>query len=268
MTIKPYNLTIKMKPTHLIALLSLAAITCSAIAAPTDRSYYVTELTTQQKFDVYNDGRNTYLESIPGLVVTGATADGERYIVNGVPHEIRGFMNGKPITVIRGVAPAPKPVVPDPAAVKAQIKQLTERLETLSSRVQPATLAAAQAAVVPQVVSQFNTTAAVQQTAIAQEIKTRRPTVNDLFIYRVSPTDENLRLLIERWSKSVGWTAVWDVDRDILIGNAGEKANDFRSAIRWVLASTELGDLVVKPCFYNNSVIRVVRKTVKCNPND
>jgi hypothetical protein len=69
-----------------------------------DRSYYVTELAAQQKFDVYNDGHNTYIASIPGLVVTGATADGERYIVDGVPMQIRGYMNGKPTTVGRGTS--------------------------------------------------------------------------------------------------------------------------------------------------------------------
>jgi hypothetical protein len=81
----------------------LVAPSLSALAA-TDRSYYVTELAAQQKFDVYNDGHNTYIESIPGLVVTGATADGERYIVDGVPMQIRGHMNGRPIRGGRGAS--------------------------------------------------------------------------------------------------------------------------------------------------------------------
>jgi len=42
----------------------------------------------QQKFDVFNYGHNTYLESVPGLVMTGATADAERYIVNGAPNQV------------------------------------------------------------------------------------------------------------------------------------------------------------------------------------
>jgi len=73
-----------MKTTLRIAVLTLAfSTTLSALAAPADRSYYVTELANQQKFAVFNDGYNTYLESVLGLVVTCATADGERYIVNG-----------------------------------------------------------------------------------------------------------------------------------------------------------------------------------------
>ena len=111
-----------------------------AFAAPADRSYYVNELANQQKFDVFNDGHNTYLEPVPGLVVTGATADGERYIVNGVPQQIRGFMSGKAITVVRGTAPLPKPVGPDPGVVNAQIRQLSDKLDAITAKI-PATSA-------------------------------------------------------------------------------------------------------------------------------
>lgn len=261
-----------MKPTLLIAILALTATTTlSAAAATTDRRYYVTELAPQQKFDVYNDGQNTYLESIPGLVVTGATADGERYIVNGVPQQIRGFINGKPITVMRGLPPLPKPPSPDPAAVSAQIKQLTEKLESLSSQVQPKTLQALAAPGVAgaSVAAPSNTATPAAGTRIAPgDHLGRAPTINDTLTYRVSRNDENLRLLVDRWAKMVGWTAIWDVEKDILISTSGEKISDFKTTVRWLLTSTEFGDLVVKPCFYNNSVVRVVRKTVKCNPKE
>ena len=107
----------------------------SAFAAPADRSYYVTELANQQKFDVFNDGHNTYLGSIPCLVVTGATADGERCIMDGVPQQIRGFMNSKQITVVRVTPPIPKPAAPDPAVVNAQIKQLRDKLDAFTTKV-------------------------------------------------------------------------------------------------------------------------------------
>lgn len=267
-----------MKPTLLFAFVALAMTSWSSAAATPDRSYYVTELASQQKFDVYNDGRNTYLESIPGLVVTGATADGERYIVNGVPQQIRGFMNGKPITVVRGTPPAPKPAAPDPAVVNAQINQLSEKLNQLAAKV-PAKPATAQNGTTDSAADTVGSRASARGemeggAAIApqpghQPIPiTRRPTVGDVYKYRVSPTDENLRLLVERWSTMVGWKAIWDVDKDILIGTSGEKTGDWKTAIRWVLSSTKFGDLAVKPCFYNNSVVRVVRETVKCNPNE
>jgi hypothetical protein len=268
-----------MKTTFLIAILTLAvSTTLSPAAAATDRNYYVTELAPQQKFDVYNDGRNTYLESIPGLVVTGATADGERYIVNGVPQQIRGFLNGKPITVVRGTPPVPKPVAPDPAVVNAQIKQLTEKLNQLAAKV-PAKPTTARDGTTDTAADTVGSHAAsrgegeraagVAPQSGRQPIPVpQRPSISDVYKYRVSPTDENLRLLVERWSTMVGWKAIWDVDKDIPIGTSGEKTGDWKTAIRWVLSSTKFGDVAVKPCFYNNSVVRVVRETVKCNPNE
>lgn len=194
-----------MKPTILLASLALAATSVYATAA-TDRSYYVTELEAQQRFDVYNDGHNTYLESIPGLVMTGATADGERFIVNGVPPQIRGFMNGKPITVVCGTAPVPKPTAPDATAVTAQIKQLTEKLDSLSAKVQPKT---------PQTVALASAGTTQPQTAPmapsavptsyrAGNKNAQLPSaagfisVAERMTWNVSPRDQNLRLLIER----------------------------------------------------------------------
>jgi hypothetical protein len=279
-TIKPHNLTPKMKPFLLIAFLALATTTLSAAAA-TDRSYYVTELAAQQKFDVYNDGRNTYLESIPGLVVTGATADGERYIVDGVPQQIRGFMNGKPITIVRGIPPLPKPAAPDAAAVNAQIKQLTEKLDSLSSKVQPKTTQPVQVAVASTGAAggaariPASAAAVVATTGFRPGDKVASVPAAARFIsatekikWHVDPRDQNLRLLIDRWTAFVGWTAVWDVDRDIPISTGDEYVGDFKSAVRRVLSSTELSDVQLKPCFYSNSVVRVVRKTAKCNPNE
>lgn len=268
-----------MKPNLLIAILTLAttAAWSNAAAAATDRSYYVTELATQQKFDVYNDGRNTYLESIPGLVVTGATADGERYIVNGVPQQIRGFMNGKPITVVRGTPPIPKPTAPDPAVVDAQIKQLSAKLDELTAKVpgksvapQANTAGSAAGANGPLGVAHGENPVSSTAPHLGRQVPATRngPSISDVYTYRIASSDGTLRNVIESWSKMVGWKAIWDVDRDILISTPGQKAGDWKTAIRWVLSSSKFGDLAVKPCFYNNSVVRVVRETVKCNPNE
>jgi hypothetical protein len=280
-----------MKPNLLIAILTLAMTAAwSDASAATDRSYYVTELTIQQRFDVYNDGRNTYLESIPGLVVTGATADGERYIVNGVPQQIRGFMNGKPITVIRGLPPAPKPAAPDTTAVSSKIAELTKKIESLTAQVKPAasvteassasTVGTPNSASMNSAPKALPSAQAVIPAALSASVETRsagapvatlrKPTspTDQVQSFTVAPSDHVLRLVVERYARMVGWNAVWDVERDIPIGNSGEKTTDFKSAVRWILTATELGDLTVKPCFYNNAVVRVVRKTVKCNPNE
>lgn len=262
-----------MKTKNLIITLALSAVALNAWAVP-DRSYYVTELVTQQKFDVYNDGRNTYLESIPGLVVTGATADGEFYIVKGVPNQIKGFMNGKPITFLRGAPPAPKAAPrPDAAAVGAELKRLTEELSTLTKaseakRQTPLAPAAAGGIAAPGAAVVANAVSTVPVAAALKPATPQRLSATDIAMWRVTPSDGNLRLLIDRWSTVIGWKAIWDVDRDIPIETTDEKSNDFKSAVRRVLASTELGDVQVKPCFYSNQVIRIVRKTTKCNPTE
>lgn len=249
-----------MKTFHILAPLLLAAICTNAIAA-TDHGYYVTELSSQQRFDIFNDGQNTYVQSVPGLIVSGATADGDMFIVHGVPGTIRGYLNGKPITIIRGAPPAIKPVPLDAAAVKAKLKKLTDDLAALSAKASPhttmATAVARSASVVP------STTATVTSSTIPG-----KPNIYDVMVWTVTPADQNLRQLIDRYAKTVGWTSQWDVAKDIPINFADKKPNDFKSAVRRVLASTEFGDLKVKPCFYSNAVVRVVPKTTKCNPNE
>lgn len=55
--------------------------------------------------------------------------------MNGVPPLIRGLMNGKLITIVRATPQIPRPVVRDPAVMKRQIKQLTEKLDALPAMV-------------------------------------------------------------------------------------------------------------------------------------
>ena len=263
-----------MKLSSFIASLLLAVVSVGAMAA-TDRSYYVTELAPQQKFDVYNDGRNTFLQSIPGLTVTGATADGEFFIVKGVPSTIKGFMNGKPITVLRGTPPIMQTARLDSSEVHAKIQQLDARLTAIQAKaivgerpmsITPVPPGAGGAPVRvagngPQIPGQGGQGAAIPAP----------PTnigLDDQVAWRVTPADQNLRVLIERWSKSIGWTSIWDVERDIPISMSDEKVNNFKTAVRRVLLSTEFGDIQVKPCFYSNAVLRVVRKTTKCKPNE
>jgi hypothetical protein len=272
-----------MKLLPIIASLLLTVVSMGAMAA-TDRSYYVTELAPQQKFDVYNDGRNTFLQSIPGLIVTGATADGEFFIVKGVPTSIRGFMNGKPITIVRGTAPIYRPVSPDPKTVNAELKRLTEELTSLKAKAPATAEPAASASTAPAPVAKAEVAVAPVANPAAQKVQsvaaaipplppaaTTKPkhlTATDVVLYSVTPAQHDLRSVIDIWAKIVGWSAVWDIERDIPISMVDAKENDFRTAVRRVLSATEFGDLPAKPCFYSNNVVRVVRKTTKCNPNE
>ncbi|GJG97755.1 toxin co-regulated pilus biosynthesis Q family protein [Cupriavidus pauculus] len=86
--------------------------------------------------------------------------------------------------------------------------------------------------------------------------------------WRISPQDQNYRLLMQRWSAEAGWTAGrWELDQDVPIEASTEIVGDFKTAVRRVLSATELTDYSLKPCFYSNSLVRVVKVTTKCDPS-
>ena len=86
--------------------------------------------------------------------------------------------------------------------------------------------------------------------------------------FAVSPADITMRQALERWARTAGWAFSaehWDVDVDIpLVGEAGFDA-DFKSAVRDLLAATEMGDRPLQPCFYSNQVLRVVPYAQPCD---
>lgn len=84
----------------------------------------------------------------------------------------------------------------------------------------------------------------------------------------ITPSDQNFRLLIEKWSKQAGWVSVWQVDKDIPIDTASQFNGQFKQAVRYLLSSTVLTDLSLKPCFHSNNVVRIVRETAKCQPTE
>lgn len=241
-----------MKPNHLIAILTLATtVAWSGAAAATDRSYYVTELATQQKFDVYNDGRNTYLESIPGLVVTGATADGEWYIVNGVPRQILGFLNGKAITVVRGIPPAPKaPVRPDSAVVSEQIKKLSEELRVLT---------ASSDAITAKQKPVQNGTAAITRTApVGVPAKPAK-------VWEVRPSDMTLYGAMKRWSKDAGMQLMWETENhDVRLRGQATYSGDFDAAVFELMKSVESSEYPMRACMFDNGAVRVIHVKKPC----
>ncbi|WP_354681180.1 toxin co-regulated pilus biosynthesis Q family protein [Cupriavidus plantarum] len=93
------------------------------------------------------------------------------------------------------------------------------------------------------------------------------PTATSTRDWSVSPADGNYRLLIEKWAREVGWTAApWEPDQDVQIEGADAFTGDFKAAVRRALASTEMTDYSLKPCFYSNNLVRVVKLTTKCDP--
>lgn len=86
--------------------------------------------------------------------------------------------------------------------------------------------------------------------------------------YQVSPEDGNIRLALSRWASSAGWTFQaehWAVDVDIPIVGSAAFELVFDEAVQQLLASTELSDRPLQPCFYANRVLRVVPYAQSCD---
>jgi hypothetical protein len=193
-----------------------------------DRSYSVSESGSDEHIEIYNDGRNTYIQAVPGLIIKGATADGDKLIVSGIPSEIRGWKNGKPITLARidstvSKAPAIKPA--DSVALNTRLEQITKELALLVKKEAPVVTA-------PVI------------TEISWDIKS-----DDLAI---NPT-------IRRWAKIAGWQVSWEIPVDYPVTLTDKFVGTFESAVARVVTAYEGSDYPPKVCFYDNKVVRVVR---------
>lgn len=86
--------------------------------------------------------------------------------------------------------------------------------------------------------------------------------------FAVSPKDLNLRSALARWAKSAGWTFEpehWAVDADIPIVASATFEPGFKLAVQDLVASTELADRPLQPCFYSNRVLRIVPYAQQCD---
>ncbi|HUH58465.1 MAG TPA: TcpQ domain-containing protein [Candidimonas sp.] len=86
--------------------------------------------------------------------------------------------------------------------------------------------------------------------------------------YSVTPKDLNLRSVLSRWASEAGWTFEpehWTIDADIPIAGSASFEPGFKSAVQQLMASTELADRPLQPCFYSNRVLRVVPYAQPCD---
>jgi hypothetical protein len=84
--------------------------------------------------------------------------------------------------------------------------------------------------------------------------------------WTVTTSDGNFRELLTGWTLQEGWKLVWNVDQDVPIVGDDHFTGDLKFAARRALASTEMTDTPIKPCFYSNNVLRVVPFTTPCDP--
>ena len=87
-------------------------------------------------------------------------------------------------------------------------------------------------------------------------------------VWFVSSKDKTIRQALKSWSNTASWTFEpehWAVPVDIPITAGAPFSGDFKTAVRQLISTTELGDTPLQPCFYTNRVVRVVPINQVCD---
>jgi hypothetical protein len=217
-----------MKSTLLLATLMLT-FGLSPVQANPNRGSFVLETESPQQIDVYNDGRNTYIKAAPGLVINGATSDGDRYIVKGTPREIQGFISGRPVTITQESAR-----LKTAAARQSSSSDIASRIEQLQQR-ENALLAK-------------NAAGAASTNADA----------NCPFVIRQE--DGKLSDILERWAKRAGYQMSWEIkgEEPVISMNASYCDKPFLEALEEVLASYEEVSPMQAVVWRRNNAIQIL----------
>ncbi|MBF22432.1 MAG: hypothetical protein CML18_02060 [Pusillimonas sp.] len=86
--------------------------------------------------------------------------------------------------------------------------------------------------------------------------------------FKVGPANGTMREALEQWARFAHWDfgpEHWAVDVDIPIVGSAQFDTSFEEAVRSLVASSELGDRPLQPCFYSNRVLRIVPFAQPCD---
>lgn len=95
-----------------------------------------------------------------------------------------------------------------------------------------------------------------------------KPYVAPIPSWVVSTKDHTIREALRSWSRVANWTFEpehWAVPVDIPITAGASFNGDFKTAVRQLIGTTELGATPLQPCFYSNHVVRVVPINEMCD---
>lgn len=224
-----------MKINILIAVAMLACFSASSYAA-TDRNYYVVDASVKQRFDAFNDGKNTYIEAVPGLVVRGATVDGNQYIVYGVPSAIAANFQGKDITLTRGVPP--------------QVTAPTKLIAQSNPNVQQGTTAA------------IGSNRLIKGVSVASDPSASAAAPAPMQ-WSIKPSHHSLQQIIEDWASRVG-VEVYFKTRDFPLNIKSEKVvstGDFWAALTLLGESYRNSDapFQIEPTDFKQIIVHPMR---------
>ncbi|OZI59818.1 TcpQ domain-containing protein [Bordetella genomosp. 11] len=188
---------------------------------------------------VFDDGRNTWLQFAPGQAIPALFVEHDR------TERPAAYERREPYAIIRGKWPS---VIMRGGTLQAR----ADYLGVAAQQAVPAPPAVARAAPGPGQV------AAAQGSVDSAAGR----------LYRVGPADENMRRALARWAGLAGWTFQsehWAVDVDIPLSASADFSDDFKRSVRALVAATELGERPLQPCFYANQVLRVIPLSQSCD---
>ncbi len=103
------------------------------------------------------------------------------------------------------------------------------------------------------------------------QIAPAQATVYELTLkkFKAELNDKTIRQAVKRWAQETSWhfeNIHWAVNVDLPISAAAEFTDDFVTSVQQLLATTEMSDKPVQPCFYTNHVVRIVPIAQVCDP--
>ena len=218
---------------------------------------------------VFSDTSRTWLQWLPGQIlpiILGATEQGEQVLT---------YLRQGPYTIIDGHWPA---LLFRSARQQARARRIEAPFASSSTTQQ--SVSQYQLGLQSPLSSQQHSSAHLQSNSHAasssqQQSGLQQPssshqqsTQSSRPFFTVSHTDLHLRQALIRWAGLSGWRFEpehWAVDVDIPLSASAKFSDDFVSSVQALLASTELSDRPLQPCFYSNQVLRIVPVAEPCD---
>lgn len=223
---------------------------------------------------VFDDERRTWLQFAPDMAIPAVFAR------NGEEDTLLTYHRSGPYVVLPGVWSHlviqgghaqgnlyRQAGVPDETAI--EVPEISDATAESAVSLVPSPAPAAPASVEPvSVESSFIQPVLVDPDPVAdadQSVVADQPVAET---FEVGPANGTMRETLVHWARLAQWDfgpEHWAVDVDIPIVGSAQFTTSFEEAVRALVASSELGDRPLQPCFYSNRVLRVVPFAQPCD---